>query len=174
MGKKAGEEELMNVMQTLSRQRQGTAQRSPLPPPFTSGPKKTHRVTTKNYQKSRSLSTLGILRSPSEWKCKNWQVASSHVVAAIRHRPSEVPHLNENGRTGCIGIARTCSSTKCRFGAEIYVPKYVCVVYTEGNLEREWGVGCQSRPSFLHQQLGATQKFGQRQNLLATKCWQMA
>ena len=27
----------------------------------------------------------------------------SHVVAAIRHRPSKVPHLNENGRTAsCI------------------------------------------------------------------------
>ena len=35
----------------------------------------------------------------------------SHVVAAIRHRPSKVPHLNENGRTAsCITTAQLHSA----------------------------------------------------------------
>ena len=53
------------------------------------------------------------------------RLGPSHVVAAIRHRPSKVPHLNENAvALSC--IAHTCSSR----GGDLelcHTPKYLCV-----------------------------------------------
>ena len=106
------------------------------------------------------------------------RLGPSHVVAAIRHRPSKVPHLNENAVAHSC-IAHTCSSRGgdlelchtpkylCAYRAKVFVciqRKYLCAYRAYwGDLRESEGTGhsCwQSGPSFLHQQSGAAQKFG--------------